>query len=158
MRKYGRLIITICTSYTGNYFDAEDISQQVFLTVYKNMHKFHGGNLKAWLVKIAINKCKDYVKSPARDIQNLELEDYNSIKDSSILPLETLEIKYSTEQVYNLCRKLKDPYKTVAVNYFCKDMKLSDMAKQTGENLKTLQTRLYRAKKLLKVLWKEEFT
>ena len=61
------------------------------------------------------------------------------------------------ERIYSLCEKLKEPYKTVAVNYFCEDIKLSDMAKETGQNFKTLQTHLYRSKKLLKDLWKEEF-
>ncbi len=157
IKQYERLIITICFSFTKNYFDAEDIAQQTFLTAYENMNKFDGKNFKAWVTKIALNKCKDHVKSPSRKLESLTNEDYKYIEDTKDSPEESVLSKYSDEKIYNLCNRLKEPYKTVAVNYFCKNIKLSDMAKDTGENLKTLQTRLYRSKKLLKILWREEF-
>lgn len=151
-----RLIITICFSFTKNYFDAEDLAQQTFLAAYINYEKFDGDNFKAWITKIATNKCKDYLKSPARFTTSLLEEDYNCLEDKLELPEDVLMAKNNHERVHNICCKLKEPYKTVAINYFCKDVKLSDMAKETGQSLKTLQTHLYRAKKMLKVLWKEE--
>ncbi|MHC6181406.1 RNA polymerase sigma factor [Clostridium sp. JNZ X4-2] len=154
--QYERLIITICFSFTKNYFDAEDIAQQTFLTAYENLNKFDEKNFKAWVAKIAVNKCRDYMKSPERRVRNFTCEDYKYIEDNRDSPEKNMLDKYSDKKIYNLCTRLKEPYKTVAVNYFCKNMKLSDMAKDTGENLKTLQTRLYRSKKLLKILWKEE--
>ena len=157
IKQYERLIITICLSFTKNYFDAEDLAQQTFLSAYMNYSKFDGVNFKAWLTTIATNKCRDFLKSPARAIDSLTEEDYECLKDKEDSPEDTLLKKHSKEQINNLCSKLKEPYKTVAVNYFCEDIKLSDMAKDTGQSLKTLQTHLYRSKKLLKVLWKEEF-
>lgn len=157
IKQYERLIITICLSFTKNYFDAEDLAQQTFLSAYTNFSKFDGVNFKAWLTKIATNKCKDFLKSPSRRVDSLSDEDYQFIKDDGDLPEDTLLKKQSKKAIYSLCEKLKEPYKTVAINYFCEDIKLSDMAKDTGQNIKTLQTHLYRSKKLLKVLWEEEF-
>ncbi|MGH4139182.1 RNA polymerase sigma factor [Clostridium sp.] len=156
IKQYERLIITICLSFTKNYFDAEDLAQQTFLSAYTSFDKFDGVNFKAWLTKIAANKCKDFLKSPARAIHSLSNEDFDGIMDTGDLPEDTLLKKHSREKIYGLCDKLKEPYRAVAINYFCKDIKLSDMAKDTGQSLKTLQTHLYRSKKLLKVLWKEE--
>ena len=157
IKQYERLIITICMSFTKNYFDAEDLAQQTFFAAYTNFNKFNGANFKAWITTIAVNKCKDFLKSPARAINNLSTEDFESLKDEGDSPEDTLLKKHSREKIYSLCGKLKEPYRAVAVNYFCEDIKLSDMAKDTGQSLKTLQTHLYRSKKLLKVLWKEEF-
>lgn len=157
INQYGRLIITICLSFTKNYFDAEDLAQQTFLSAYKNIEKFHGENFKAWLTTIAANKCKDYIKSPVRKVGTLSKEDYECLKDPQNSPEDITMNKYTENDIYNLCNRLKEPYRTVAVNYFFRNIKLSDMARDTGENLKTLRTRLYRAKKLLKVLWKERF-
>ena len=157
IKQYERLIITICLSFTKNYFDAEDLAQQTFLSAYTNYGKFDGVNFKAWLTTIATNKCKDYIKSPKRTIASLSEQDYEYIEDKGDSPEETLVEKCSLEKIHNLCSKLKEPYKTVAVNYFCENVKLSHMAEETGQSLKTLQTHLYRAKKLLKDLWKEEF-
>lgn len=157
IKQYERLIITICLSFTKNYFDAEDLAQQTFLSAYVNYSKFQGENFKSWLTTIAVNKCKDFLKSPARNIYSLSEEQYESIKDKGDSPEEIVLKKHSKEKIFTLCERLKDPYKELSINYFCKDIKLSDMAKDTGQSLKTLQTQLYRAKKLLKVLWKEEF-
>lgn len=157
IKQYERLIITICLSFTKNYFDAEDLAQQTFLSAYVNYSKFQGENFKAWLTTIAVNKCKDFLKSPSRVVHSLSEEDYESLKDKGDSPEDILLKKYSKEKIFSLCERLKDPYKSVSINYFCEDIKLSDMAKDTGQSLKTLQTQLYRAKKLLKVLWKEEF-
>ena len=157
IKQYERLIITICLSFTKNYFDAEDLAQQTFLSAYVNYSKFQGENFKSWLTTIAVNKCKDFLKSPARNIYSISEEDYESIKDKGDSPEDIVLKKHSKEKILSLCERLKDPYKELSINYFCKDIKLSDMAKDTGQSLKTLQTQLYRAKKLLKVLWKEEF-
>jgi RNA polymerase sigma-70 factor, ECF subfamily len=157
IKQYERLIITICLSFTKNYFDAEDLAQQTFLSAYKNYGKFDGVNFKAWLTTIATNKCKDYLKSPKREIDSLSDKDYEYLEDKTDSPEETLVEKYSLEKVHNMCSKLKDPYKTIAVSYFCENVKLSNLAEETGQSLKTLQTQLYRAKKLLKVLWKEDY-
>ena len=157
IKQYERLIITICLSFTKNYFDAEDLAQQTFLSAYTNYSKFDGVNFKAWLTTIAANKCRDFLRSPSRAIDNLTDEDYESLKDKGETPEDMLIRKHSAKSVYSLCQKLKEPYRAVSINYFCGDIKLSDMAKDTGQNLKTLQTHLYRSKKLLKVLWKEEF-
>jgi RNA polymerase sigma-70 factor, ECF subfamily len=157
IKQYEKLIFTICFSFTKNYFDAENLAQETFLSAYKNIDKFVGDNLKAWLTTIAANKCRDYLKSPGRNIDNLTEEDYEYLEDNRGSPEEIVIGIDADERVHRLCIKLKEPYKTVAISYFCNDLKLSDIAKETKQSLKTLQTQLYRAKKLLKVLWKEEF-
>lgn len=156
IRQYQRLVITVCLSFTKNYFDAEDMAQQTFLTAYKNLQRFDGKNFKAWITKIAVNKCRDYIKSSARKVDNLSCEAYEYLEDRGNSPEDTVVNNYTDWKIYNLCSRLKEPYKTVAINYFCRNIKLSDMAKDTGEKLKTLQTRLYRSKKLLAILWREE--
>jgi len=157
IKQYERLIITICLSFTKNYFDAEDLAQQTFLSAYENCENFDGNNLKAWLTTIAANKCKDYIKNKARITVGLSEEEYERLEDKEDSPEETLVKKNTMERIESVCNKLKEPYRTVAISYFCKDIKLSHLAKETGQNIKTLETQLYRSKKLLKDLWKEEF-
>ncbi|HHW30217.1 MAG TPA: sigma-70 family RNA polymerase sigma factor [Clostridiaceae bacterium] len=157
VKQYENLVFTICLSFTRNYFDAEDLAQETFLSAYNNIDNFDGKNFKGWLTTIAANKCRDYLKSPARNITCLSEADIEDIQDNKELP-ETVVINTDSEnRVFYLCNKLREPYRTVSINYFCKNRKLSDIARDTGENLKTLQTRLTRSKKLLRDLWKEEY-
>ncbi len=65
MGEYKNLIFSICLRMTGDYFTAEDIAQETFLSAYMHMDKFDGNNEKAWLCRIAANKCTDYLRSAA---------------------------------------------------------------------------------------------
>lgn len=153
--EYKSLIITICLTMTKNYFDAEDLAQETFLSAYRSFNRFDGENAKSWLTTIAVNKCRDYLKSRARRNLHIPHEEIQLFVDSDATPEERAEINTSESYVRKLCGRLKEPYKSVALCYFCEGKKLSQMAMETGQNLKTLETRLYRAKKQLKVLWGE---
>ena len=60
--QYQNLIYSICYRLTGDYFEAEDLAQDTFLSAYKNLSSFDGKNERAWLCRIATNKCIDYLK------------------------------------------------------------------------------------------------
>lgn len=157
IKQYERLILTICLSFTKNYFDAEDLTQQTFLNAYENYSKFDGKNIKSWLTTIAANKCRDFLKSKVRTEVSITDEDYTNLIDNSESPEDKIVKKNTEEKIKCLCKRLKEPYREVAEGYFVGGMKLSKMAEIKGESIKTLETRLYRSKKLLKELWKEEF-
>ena len=156
MTQYKGLVVAVCLALTKNYFDAEDLAQETFLSAYRNIRTFDGKNPKAWLTTIAANRCRDYLKSPVH--HNLRLSDdaLACIADPGETPEGQAEKNSSEALVRKLCARLKEPYRSVAQCYFCKGKKLSEMAEETGLNLRTLETRLYRSKKLLKALWKEE--
>ena len=63
---YERLVYSICFKMTGNQFDAEDLTQETFLSVYKNLATFQRDYEKAWICKIATNKGLDFLKSAKR--------------------------------------------------------------------------------------------
>ena len=46
---------------TADYFAAEDLAQETFLSAYEHFRNFDGSNPKAWLCRIATNKCIDYI-------------------------------------------------------------------------------------------------
>lgn len=151
-------MFSVCLSFTGNYFDAEDLAQETFLSAFKNLENFDGKNPKAWLTMIAANKCKDFLKSPSRKTEKLSDEEWAEIRDGGAAPEDEAIGNELRRRVVYLCRKLKEPYRQVALGYFVEDVKISELSKKTGRSLKTLQTQLYRAKLLLRKLWKEEFS
>ena len=66
MSKYGQLVYTICLRNCGNPFDAEDLMQETFLAAYKGLDSFEQEKEQAWICKIALNKCLDFLKSAGR--------------------------------------------------------------------------------------------
>lgn len=64
MNKYGQEVLQLVYSYVNNKEVAEDLTQDIFVKCYKSLHTYKGNsNLKTWLWRIAINQCKDYLKS-----------------------------------------------------------------------------------------------
>ena len=64
--RYQNLIYSICFKLTNDYFDAQDLTQETFLSAYKNLAYFDGKNERAWLCTIASRKCLDYLKHSGR--------------------------------------------------------------------------------------------
>ena len=153
---YDNLVFSICFKITGDYFEAQDLSQETFLSVYKHLDYFDGKNEKAWICRIATNKCLDYVKSAGRRQIPTKDEYFLQIENKSETPLEGILENEVKNKLYHLCESLKPPYNEVAVDYFCKELKIKDIAEKTGKNKKTLQTQVYRAKGMLRKLWRKE--
>lgn len=157
VEQYGRLILTICNSMTGDYFEAEDLTQDTFLSAYRNLDSFDGANMKAWLVKIAANKCRDYLKSASRRSVPTPQETFDQVSDAAPVP-ETEVLERDTEKRLEVfCKSLKEPYRSIAVAYLCEHLSAQEISGRTGKNLKTIQTQIYRAKAMIQKLWKEEF-
>ena len=66
VHKYQNLVFSICVKMTGDHFAAEDLTQETFLSAYRHKEEFDGKNEKAWLCRIASNKCIDYSRQAAR--------------------------------------------------------------------------------------------
>ena len=134
---------------------AEDLTQETFLSAYSSIDRFDGRNERAWLIRIPTNKCLNHLKSAASRTTPAEDDELEFRAGAS----PGLEDEYMNTQlgrdVRAACESLREPYRSVAVEYFCEDMPLSQIAERTGEPLKTVQTRAYRAKKMLRENLKE---
>lgn len=157
IRQYSGLILTICYSMTKDYFDAEDLTQETFLSAYRGYDRFDGTNEKAWLSAIATNKCRDYLKSAARRIRPAEEEAFRSLSGRDHLPEESALAEDASQKLVKLCRELKEPYQEVAVSYFLQGQTAPEIAKRTGRNVNTVHTQLHRIRGMLQKGWKEMF-
>ncbi len=153
--QYQNLIFSICYKYTENYFDAEDLTQETFLSAYKAISLFDGQSAKAWLCKIATNKCIDWAKRAGRRSVPTEEEFFTELPSSDSLEEDYLE-KEVRERLYRCCCALKSPYREAALDYYYYEMEISELVQKTGKNIKTLQTQIYRAKGMLRKLYGKE--
>ena len=64
VEKYSNMIMQIAYQNVFNKSDAEDITQEVFIKLIKNIEKFNNEEyMKAWIIRVTINLSKDYNKS-----------------------------------------------------------------------------------------------
>ena len=138
-------ILRLALSYTKRINDAEDIMQNVFVKLYKNMNNIEEEKVKKWCIKVTINECKDFFKSFW--IKNIFVKDEilsNMCKDEEIVNLK--------DELFNLPTK----YRVVIYLYYYEGYKVNEIADILKENISTIQTRLTRGKKKLKEFLKEE--
>lgn len=153
---YGKLIFSLCYAMTRDYFDAEDLAQDTFVSAYRHLDEFDGENAKAWLTRIAANKCRDYLKSAQRRSIAAGEETLAVFADPRGSPEDAITERACSEQLIRLCRQLREPYQSAAIRHFAQGESVSELARREGLNTKTMYTRIDRAKQMLRRLWREE--
>lgn len=157
VNQYKNLIFSICLKLTGDYFIAEDITQETFIAAYQHYKDFDGANEKAWISRIAGNKCIDYLRAAGRRSIPTAQEDMPEIPSGDD-PLQIYTSGEVVENVKEACKRLPKPYGDIGEKHFLLGMTAKEIAQSSGANIKTVQTQIYRAKEMLKKsLRKEDF-
>lgn len=139
---------------SGNPFDAQDLTQETFLSAYQKLSGFDGEHERAWICRIAVNKCLDYQKNAARKVQPAEEQVFAVLPDQRAGPEAACLMEESRKEVLSLCRKLPPPYDEIAEAHFYEERSVREIAEEKGRNIRTVQTQVYRAKGLLKKMLK----
>ncbi|UCD05960.1 MAG: sigma-70 family RNA polymerase sigma factor [candidate division WOR-3 bacterium] len=74
--KYKVPVYSLCYRYTRNEADARDISQEVFIRIYRNLNKFRGqSKLSTWVYRITVNACISFTrgKRPTSPLQEQQV-------------------------------------------------------------------------------------
>ena len=123
---------------------AEDAVQETFVKAYRNLKNFRGeSNEKTWLVRIAINVCKDMQRTAW--FQNLgRMVNLDDVK----LPQETEVRSEVVEQIMSLPKKLKE----VVLLFYYENMNQSEIAEALGVSVTTVHRRLNKAREALRLL------
>lgn len=159
---------------TSDYFASEDLTQDTFLSVYKHLSEFDGKYEKAWICRIATNKCLDYMQSagrrsiPMADVGKEEARGPNtdksrgkgcSIQEEQAFGQTPENICLEQEVRETLlarCLSLKPPYDEISKAYYYDEMDMAEIAAKRGAKLKTVQTQIYRARSMLRKMYIKE--
>lgn len=156
IESYKNLIFSICLKMTNDYFAAEDLTQETFLSAFRALQQFDGENEKAWLCRIATNKCLDYQKQAARRIMPSEDTELAQYQSNVGLPESDYMKKEVYERLKESCKQLKPPYDKISYLYFVEEQKAEEIAAITHKNIKTIQTQIYRARAMLRKQYGKE--
>lgn len=155
LQQYEKLVYSICCRICGNPFDAQDLTQETFLAVYKHLGTFDRQYERAWICRIASNKAIDYKKSKKRLEECKEQEFFTEVVDASDGPEDAYIKKETKELVLSVCNQLKSPYREVAYEHFYLEKTMVQIAEEKNANVKTIQTRVYRARAQIRKLLQE---
>lgn len=146
LKKYGDSILRIGCSYLKSVTDAEDILQETLIKHLQYTQSFYSDeHEKAWLIRVAINLCKNRLKK--QKIRNhLEL-------DENLIAIENEDLKFIWEAVSDLPVK----YREVIHLYYHEGYTTAQISKILDKKDVTVRSLLHRARKELKVILKDVY-
>lgn len=165
VKKYENKVYGIVFHMMKNQNEVEDLAQEVFLKVYKNLGRFKGdSSLYTWIYKITVNLCLDELKKRKNIIY---LDEKISVEDGEIdkeLPSnersqeELYEDKELKENLHRCINKLPDKQKMMIVLRDIKGFSYDEIAEITNNKIGTVKSQINRARLKLKELLDKEGT
>lgn len=154
VRRHQGTVYSLCYRFTGNAAEAEDLAQESFLRFYRSLSKFRpGAPLRPWLHKITANTCLDALRKqkgttlPLDDILEGPSEPRTRARDD--LPEEAYLQREARLDVQQALLRLPGEYRIALVLRYLEDLSYQEVADALGVPLSTVETRIFRAKKML---------
>jgi RNA polymerase sigma-70 factor (ECF subfamily) len=140
VEKYRATLFRVAYGHIGNYQDAEDICQDVFLKLLKSSKQFKDEeHMKAWLIRVAINASKSVVRSSWRNKRE------ESFPEDAPYYCDVAE-----RELFDCVMRLPEKYRTAVYLFYYEDYPIEEVAKMMGLSKSSVSTRLNRAREELK--------
>lgn len=153
VRLYADSMLRIAVNYCCCRSDAEDIVQEAFLKLYESDTAFADAeHVKRWLIRVTVNTCKNYVTSAwRRNIQPMGFEELNlTLDQAGYGNSPQLPDCGDASALFCAVVSLPEKYRSVVHLYYYESYSIKEIAQILQKKETTIQTRLMRARKMLK--------
>ncbi len=163
VRLYQDKVYGLVYRMLGSQAEAEDVAQEVFVTVFKSIDSFRGDSkFSTWLYRIAANHCKNRIKYLRRRAhkQTSELDDaaerqllgsgQSTLGQQHASPVEALEGLQLNTIVQRAITKLDEEHRLLLVLRDVEELSYEEIMQVTGLPEGTVKSRLHRARLILK--------
>ncbi|MBQ2971325.1 MAG: sigma-70 family RNA polymerase sigma factor [Ruminococcus sp.] len=142
VRKYNQTVVSVCVMRLKNWADAEDCFQNTFVRLYQKSPQINDEkHLKAWLIRVAINECNNYIK------KNRKFVSLEESKDVAVqFPHDEADISWALLE-------LEPKYREVLHLYYVEQYKVDEIAQILSKNPNTVKTLLMRGREKLKSVY-----
>ena len=154
INQYQKLVFHIVYKTCPNHKDLEDLCQDIFIKIYRNINGFRNDcKVSTWIAKISYNTCLNYLKKKKLDLYDDISPDYAHLDDLSgqgSLPDQDLEQQDISELLAKAMGRLPGRYQTILQLYHVDEMQYSEISNIMDLPVGTVKSYLFRARNLLK--------
>jgi RNA polymerase sigma-70 factor (ECF subfamily) len=152
--KYQEYVYNIIYGVVGNAEEARDLTQEVFLQVYRSLPKFrHGARFATWLYRIAVNRAVDAARG-AKRWRFLPFLSEPTLKerpaDDRDEPETAFERQMEREAVQKILMQCPVSHRDVLALRYYRNLSLEEIAEVLDCSLAAAKVRLHRARKVFK--------
>ena len=145
--QYKVAMFTVCLRYSRDRSEAEDILQEGFLTIFKDLHQYTGkGKIGGWMRKVMVNTALQYLRKWKKDWRHLDSQDYQDAFQSS----DNVFHKLGLQELTRMIQQLPDGYKVVFNLFVIEGYSHKEIAELLGISENTSKTQLFKAKAALR--------
>jgi RNA polymerase sigma-70 factor (ECF subfamily) len=150
---YEARVYRLAMRFTGNVSDAEDVTQEIFLGVYKSLANFRGdSSLGTWIYRIAMNHCLEFRRK--RRLESIPLEEELTlvVSDWRDDPAQSADKQEISERVEAAINALSPQHRDVIVLHELQGLTYQEVAATLNVPVGTVKSRLSNAFRRLRDL------
>lgn len=161
--RYQSKVFSTAYNYTHDQEEARDLTQEIFIKLYNNLQGYKSkASFSTWLYRIAVNRCIDWTRKKKLNVVSIvydssgdEVDIYDTIADNGEGLEEAFIAQENKDYIKKVVEDLPEIYKTVIILYYFEDFSPQEISDIIGIPKRTIETRLYRGKNLLKLRLEE---
>lgn len=151
VERYKDLIFTLSIRILKNREEAEEVSQDAFIKIYKSLRSFKGDSkLSTWVYRIAYNCCLDHLKKNKKYITDLSIDEFTfnkiEVMDNA---LDNLINEEKHQMIRQCVSKLPEECSAIITLFYFDELSLEEISGITGIQSNTVKVKLFRARKKL---------
>ena len=155
--RYKDLVYTLAIRMLKNREEAEEVSQDTFIKVYKSLSKFKGDSkFSTWIYKVAYHTCLDRIKKNKRTQNVVGIDEFTEHQVKTIDDaLEHLEQAEQNQMIKNCIELLPSDDSFLLTLYYFEELSLDEISKIVGITANHVKVKIFRSRKKLATILKE---
>lgn len=157
--RFNPMVYNLALRMSGEPADAADLSQEIFLRIYRHLGKFRGrSSLKTWIYRAALNCCRSRYRHHLwwRRDRVSEPAVLEGVADLRRGPEDRTLARDARETVHRALRQLPTKFREAVVLRDIEGLSYEEIATITGLRLGTVRSRIARGRERLRLLLENE--
>jgi RNA polymerase sigma factor (sigma-70 family) len=145
-RRFAGKMYAVCLRYANNADDAQDLLQEGFIKVFRNLHRFRAeGSFEGWIRRVFVNSSIEHFRKKSLELSRVSEKEENTIENSDISALDSMAEK----DIIRLVQDLSPGYRTVFNLYVIEGYSHKEIGELLGISEGTSKSQLARARSIL---------
>lgn len=155
---YKDMVFTLAFRMLKNREEAEEVSQDSFIKIFKSLNKFKGDSkFSTWVYRVAYNTCLDRIKKHKRSQTHIPIDTFTEHYIKTVeTALDKLEQEERRQAVQNCLQLLPSEDSFLLTLYYFEEQSLEDISKITGLTANNVKVKLFRSRKKLAVIFSQQ--
>jgi RNA polymerase sigma-70 factor, ECF subfamily len=158
--RFGEMVYNLALRLAGNREEAADLTQEIFLRIYRHLGSFGGrSTLKTWVFRIAINHCRDRLSRHVPTMQSIDADPEEGsavIADPTRGPEELAVAADEGRRVMEGLARIPQVFREAVVLRDLEGLSYEEIAEVLGVRVGTVRSRIARGRDQLRSLLERE--